>query len=142
MASFEKEKIFNLQHYQIAFLAFQANESFIPCASAIKDFTSCFLFSLETQHTIGYGVRWEKLAIQILNSNFEIYESFFYFQKKISFSVVWIYLQSNCEQGVLFGNRVSNSRTSSQNTNKRARSSHISYISSLSGMLVWFYKIT
>ncbi len=36
----------------------QANESFIPCASAIKDFTSCFLFSLETQHTIGYGVRY------------------------------------------------------------------------------------
>ena len=33
------------------------NESFVPCATAIKDFTSCFLFSLETQHTIGYGVR-------------------------------------------------------------------------------------
>ena len=33
------------------------NESFVPCASAIQDFTSCFLFSLETQHTIGYGGR-------------------------------------------------------------------------------------
>ena len=131
-----------MQHYQLAsFLAFQANESFIPCASAIKDFTSCFLFSLETQHTIGYGVRWEKFGYSNFEILYSIYESFFYFQK-ISFSVVWIYLQSNCEQGVLFGNRVSNSRTSSQNTNKRARSSHISYISSLSGMLVWFYKIT
>lgn len=34
-----------------------ANETFVPCASAIVDFTSCFLFSLETQHTIGYGGR-------------------------------------------------------------------------------------
>ena len=30
---------------------------FVPCADNIKDFTSCFLFSLETQHTIGYGGR-------------------------------------------------------------------------------------
>ncbi|XP_023343757.1 inward rectifier potassium channel irk-1 [Eurytemora carolleeae] len=27
------------------------------CVENMKDFTSCFLFSLETQHTIGYGVR-------------------------------------------------------------------------------------
>lgn len=27
------------------------------CVENIKDFTSCFLFSIETQHTIGYGVR-------------------------------------------------------------------------------------
>lgn len=27
------------------------------CVDNIKDFTSCFLFSIETQHTIGYGVR-------------------------------------------------------------------------------------
>merc|ERR1719490_346247 len=27
------------------------------CVDNLKDFTSCFLFSLETQHTIGYGVR-------------------------------------------------------------------------------------
>ena len=33
------------------------NDDFVPCASEIKDFTSCFLFSLETQHTIGYGGR-------------------------------------------------------------------------------------
>lgn len=28
-----------------------------PCVSEIYDFTSCFLFSIETQHTIGYGAR-------------------------------------------------------------------------------------
>ena len=30
---------------------------FVPCVAAIVDFTSCFLFSVETQHTIGYGGR-------------------------------------------------------------------------------------
>ena len=34
-----------------------ANDDWIPCVSDIKDFTSVFLFSLETQHTIGYGGR-------------------------------------------------------------------------------------
>jgi len=29
----------------------------VACVENIKDFTSSFLFSLETQHTIGYGVR-------------------------------------------------------------------------------------
>ncbi len=33
------------------------NESFVKCVDAIEDFTSCFLFSIETQHTIGYGGR-------------------------------------------------------------------------------------
>lgn len=28
-----------------------------PCVLNINDFTSCFLFSIETQHTIGYGSR-------------------------------------------------------------------------------------
>ena len=28
-----------------------------PCILEVKDFSSCFLFSLETQHTIGYGTR-------------------------------------------------------------------------------------
>jgi len=32
-------------------------EDHVFCVDNIKDFTSCFLFSLETQHTIGYGVR-------------------------------------------------------------------------------------
>ena len=35
-----------------------ANGSFVPCATGIIDFTSCFLFSVETQHTIGYGGRF------------------------------------------------------------------------------------
>jgi potassium inwardly-rectifying channel subfamily J len=34
-----------------------ANETFRPCVDNIGDFTSCYLFSLETQHTIGYGGR-------------------------------------------------------------------------------------
>ena len=29
----------------------------VNCVENVKDFTSCFLFSLETQHTIGYGGR-------------------------------------------------------------------------------------
>jgi len=34
-----------------------ANSSWVPCISAIDGFAACFLFSLETQHTIGYGTR-------------------------------------------------------------------------------------
>ncbi|XP_049817723.1 G protein-activated inward rectifier potassium channel 3 isoform X2 [Aethina tumida] len=32
-------------------------ENWTPCVLNIHGFTSCFLFSIETQHTIGYGVR-------------------------------------------------------------------------------------
>ncbi|XP_058129114.1 G protein-activated inward rectifier potassium channel 3-like [Anopheles ziemanni] len=35
----------------------QAEHNWTPCISNIYSFTSCFLFSLETQHTIGYGSR-------------------------------------------------------------------------------------
>ncbi|XP_050308372.1 G protein-activated inward rectifier potassium channel 3-like isoform X2 [Anthonomus grandis grandis] len=35
----------------------QANSEWTPCVLNIHGFTSCFLFSIETQHTIGYGVR-------------------------------------------------------------------------------------
>ena len=35
----------------------QAESGWTPCAYAIHNFKSCFLFSLETQHTIGYGGR-------------------------------------------------------------------------------------
>ncbi|XP_005183503.1 G protein-activated inward rectifier potassium channel 3 isoform X1 [Musca domestica] len=35
----------------------QEESGWQPCVSAINGFTSCFLFSIETQHTIGYGVR-------------------------------------------------------------------------------------
>ncbi|XP_012534324.1 G protein-activated inward rectifier potassium channel 3 isoform X2 [Monomorium pharaonis] len=33
------------------------NETFIPCVVDIRNFASCFLFSVETQHTIGYGAK-------------------------------------------------------------------------------------
>ena len=32
-------------------------EDHVHCVENIQGFTSCFLFSLETQHTIGYGTR-------------------------------------------------------------------------------------
>lgn len=32
-----------------------ADSQWIPCVLNIHGFTSCFLFSIETQHTIGYG---------------------------------------------------------------------------------------
>ncbi|KAJ8909829.1 hypothetical protein NQ315_013322 [Exocentrus adspersus] len=32
-------------------------EPWTPCVTSIHGFSSCFLFSVETQHTIGYGVR-------------------------------------------------------------------------------------
>ncbi|XP_053696796.1 G protein-activated inward rectifier potassium channel 3-like isoform X2 [Sabethes cyaneus] len=35
----------------------QAESGWNPCVYNIRSFTSCFLFSIETQHTIGYGVR-------------------------------------------------------------------------------------
>ncbi|XP_065088703.1 G protein-activated inward rectifier potassium channel 3-like isoform X2 [Ochlerotatus camptorhynchus] len=35
----------------------QAEIGWTPCVYNIVSFTSCFLFSIETQHTIGYGVR-------------------------------------------------------------------------------------
>ncbi|CAH0563757.1 unnamed protein product [Brassicogethes aeneus] len=34
-----------------------ADSTWSPCVLNIHGFTSCFLFSIETQHTIGYGVR-------------------------------------------------------------------------------------
>ena len=33
------------------------DESYSPCIDAVSDFPTAFLFSLETQHTIGYGGR-------------------------------------------------------------------------------------
>ncbi|XP_044272328.1 ATP-sensitive inward rectifier potassium channel 12-like isoform X2 [Tribolium madens] len=35
----------------------QAESNWTPCVLNIHSFTSCYLFSIETQHTIGYGVR-------------------------------------------------------------------------------------
>ncbi|CAG2113290.1 unnamed protein product [Medioppia subpectinata] len=34
------------------------NESWTPCVKNVHSFTSAFLFSIETQHTIGYGSRY------------------------------------------------------------------------------------
>ncbi|XP_071563654.1 ATP-sensitive inward rectifier potassium channel 12 isoform X3 [Temnothorax nylanderi] len=33
------------------------NQTFTPCVVDIRSFASCFLFSVETQHTIGYGAK-------------------------------------------------------------------------------------
>ena len=33
------------------------DEDWTPCVLELEDFASAFLFSLETQHTIGYGSR-------------------------------------------------------------------------------------
>lgn len=35
----------------------QGENNWTPCVYNIFSFTSCFLFSIETQHTIGYGSR-------------------------------------------------------------------------------------
>ncbi|XP_039754589.1 G protein-activated inward rectifier potassium channel 3 isoform X3 [Pararge aegeria] len=34
-----------------------SSEPFVPCLQNVNSFTGCFLFSVETQHTIGYGSR-------------------------------------------------------------------------------------
>lgn len=34
------------------------NQTWTPCVQNVNGFTSCFLFSVETQHTIGYGGRF------------------------------------------------------------------------------------
>ncbi|KAF0294016.1 ATP-sensitive inward rectifier potassium channel 12 [Amphibalanus amphitrite] len=35
----------------------RANPDFTPCVNSVEDFTGSFLYSIETQHTIGYGTR-------------------------------------------------------------------------------------
>lgn len=48
-----------IDEIMIIFLNFNstAESNWTPCVFNIYSFTSCFLFSIETQHTIGYGVR-------------------------------------------------------------------------------------
>lgn len=41
----------------IFFLLFIGDNGWKPCVLNIHSFSSCFLFSMESQHTIGYGVR-------------------------------------------------------------------------------------
>lgn len=47
--------------YMIAFihgdLAQRGNDTHTPCVTGVHDFTSALLYSVETQHTIGYGLR-------------------------------------------------------------------------------------
>lgn len=35
----------------------QVHSNFTPCIHEVYGFLSCFLFSIETQHTVGYGIR-------------------------------------------------------------------------------------
>lgn len=36
---------------------FQKQSNFTPCLHEIHNFMSCFMFSIETQHTVGYGIK-------------------------------------------------------------------------------------
>lgn len=45
------------QKVTIVISSFPGDNNWVPCVFNIVSFTSCFLFSIETQHTIGYGVR-------------------------------------------------------------------------------------
>jgi len=55
-------------------LAKREDKEYTPCVSQIHDFTSTFLFSVETQHTIGYGSRgstnecWDTVLLQCIQS--------------------------------------------------------------------------
>lgn len=56
----------------------QANPDYMPCVKEIKSFTSAILFSIETQHTIGYGSRHtteectEAIILMMLQSCFGV----------------------------------------------------------------------
>ena len=43
---------FRIENFDTFFSSLK-DENHVVCVDNIKDFTSCFLFSLETQHTIG-----------------------------------------------------------------------------------------
>lgn len=53
--------LFALVYYAIAFVngdvGHRNDDDWVPCINDVDSFTSAFLFSLETQHTIGYGSR-------------------------------------------------------------------------------------
>lgn len=36
---------------------YQKQSNFTPCLHEVYDFMSCFMFSIETQHTVGYGIK-------------------------------------------------------------------------------------
>jgi len=64
-------------------------EDFQVCVDNLVDFTSCFLFSLETQHTIGYGGRatTERCPVAIIVMSFQ--------------SIFGVVIQA-CMAGILF----------------------------------------
>ncbi len=39
----------------------QQNETYIPCVLNVKNFASSYLFSIEVQHTIGFGGRYSNI---------------------------------------------------------------------------------
>ena len=45
--------IFSLKLFYVGDLAMDVEENHLHCVDNVKTFTECFLFSLETQHTIG-----------------------------------------------------------------------------------------
>jgi potassium inwardly-rectifying channel subfamily J len=53
--------LFGVAYYAIAVergdILHKSNASWIPCVSNVNDYTSAFLYSFETQSTIGYGTR-------------------------------------------------------------------------------------
>lgn len=67
----------------------QAASGWVPCVQAIQDFRSCLLFSIETQHTIGYGSRQttEECVAGIITMSFQ--------------SVVGVMIQA-CMVGIIF----------------------------------------
>jgi len=70
-------------------LAEDKAEDHVVCVDNIQDFTSCFLFSLETQHTIGYGGRatTEQCSVAIIVMSIQ--------------SIVGVIIQA-CMAGILF----------------------------------------
>ena len=67
----------------------QINGTWTPCFYNIHDFTSCYLYSLETQHTIGYGGRQttEKCAEAIVF---------------VSLQSIWAVVIEACMAGIIF----------------------------------------
>ena len=69
--------------------AAQLNGTWTPCFYNFHDFTSCYLFSLETQHTIGYGGRQttEKCTEAIVF---------------VSIQSIWAVVIEACMAGIIF----------------------------------------
>lgn len=95
----------------------------LPCVHGIHDFTSAFLYSVETQHTIGYGLR--------------------YITEECSFAIIFLMLQS-CfgifVQGLVAG--VVFAKISRPSKRKRTIIfSHNAVVSERDGKLCFMFKI-